>query len=104
MPYRTIAIQRKLFSAQRGVALRIVSAYRTVLTSAVLVLASFLTIDLLAEERKETCQLHKGLISITDLQEIARAKEPSARMEGIDLSRDGRRDGMVSRPGDGPTA
>ena len=34
------AFRRKLFSAQRSVALRIVSAYRTVLTSAVLVLAS----------------------------------------------------------------
>ena len=34
------AIQRKLFSAQRSVVLRIVSAYRTVSTSAVLVLAN----------------------------------------------------------------
>ena len=34
------AIQTKLFSAQKSVALRIVSAYRTVSTSAVLVLAS----------------------------------------------------------------
>ena len=69
------AIQRKLFSAQRGVALRIVSAYRIVLTSAVLVLASVLPIDLLAEERQETFQLDKELTCITDLQEIARAKE-----------------------------
>ena len=48
------AVQRKLFSAQRGVALRIVSAYRTVVTSAVLVLASVPPIDLLVEERQET--------------------------------------------------
>ena len=34
------AIQKKLFWAQRGVVLRIVSAYRTVSTSAVLVLPS----------------------------------------------------------------
>ena len=34
------AILKKLFLAQRGVVMRIVSAYRTVLTSAVLVLAS----------------------------------------------------------------
>ena len=46
------AIQRRLFSAQRLVALRIVSAYRTVSTSAVLVLASVPPIDLLAEERQ----------------------------------------------------
>ena len=48
------AILKKLFSAQRGVVMRIVSAYRTVSTSAVLVLASVPPIDLLAEERKET--------------------------------------------------
>ena len=53
------AIQRKLFSAQRLVALRIVSAYRTVSTSAVLVLASAPPIDLLMEERQETFQLCK---------------------------------------------
>ena len=47
-------ILKKLFSAQRGVVMRIVSAYRTVSTSAVLVLASVPPIDLLAEERKET--------------------------------------------------
>ena len=56
--------------------LRIVSAYRTVSTSAVLVLASVPSIDLLAEERKETFQLHKELTCLTNLQEIARAKEP----------------------------
>ena len=54
-------IKKKLFSAQRGVALRIVSAYRTVSTSAVLVPASVPPIDLLAEERQETFQLCKGL-------------------------------------------
>ena len=68
------AIQRRLFSAQRSVALRIVSAYRTVSTSAVLVLASVPRIDLLAEERQETFQLRKGL-TCTDLQGIARSKE-----------------------------
>ena len=47
------AIQRRLFSAQRLVALRIVSAYRTVSTSAVLVLASVPPIDLLAEARMD---------------------------------------------------
>ena len=42
--------------------------------SAVLILASVPPIDLLAEERQETFQLRKGLTSITNLQEIARAK------------------------------
>ena len=55
--------------------MRIVSAYRTVSTSAVLVLASVPPIDLLAEERKETFQLRKELTCLTNLQEIARAKE-----------------------------
>ena len=48
------ATVKKLLSAQRGVVMRIVSAYRTVSTSAVLVLASVPPIHLLAEERKET--------------------------------------------------
>ena len=69
------AILTKLFSAQRGVAMRIVSAYRNVSTSAVLVLASVPPIDLLAEEGKETFQLRKELTCFTNLQEIARAKE-----------------------------
>ena len=68
------AIQKRLFSAQRSAAMRIVSADRTVSTSAVLVLASVLPINLLAEERQGTFQLHKEL-TCTDLQEIARAKE-----------------------------
>ena len=55
--------------------MRIVSAYRTVSTSAVLVLVSVPPIDLLAEERKETFQLRKDLTCLTNLQEIARAKE-----------------------------
>ena len=67
------AIQKKLFSAQRGVVLRIVSVYRTLSTSAVLVLASVPPIDLLAEEREETSQLCKE--PLTNLQEIARAKK-----------------------------
>ena len=68
------AIQRKLFSAQKSVALRIVSAYRTVSTIDVLVLACVPPIDLLAEKWQETFQLRKEL-TCTDLQEIARAKE-----------------------------
>ena len=68
------AIQKKLFSAQRSAALRIVSAYRTASTSAVLVLASVPPIDLLAEERQETSQFRKEL-TCTDLQEIARVRE-----------------------------
>ena len=51
------AIQKKLFSAQRGVVMRIFSAYRTVSTSAVLFLASVAPIDLLAVERKKTREL-----------------------------------------------
>ena len=54
--------------------MRIASAYRTVSTSAVFVLASVLPIDLLAEERQQTFQLRKEL-TCTDLQVIARAKE-----------------------------
>ena len=69
------AIQEKLFSAQRGVVLKIVSAYRTVSTIAVLVLASVLPIDLLAEERKEIFQLRKELTCLTNLPEVARAQE-----------------------------
>ena len=68
------AILKELFSALKGVVMRIVSAYRTVSTSAVLVLAKVPPIDLLAEERKETFQLRKEL-TCADLQEIARAKE-----------------------------
>ena len=77
------AILKKLFSAQRGVVMRIVSAYQTVSTSAVLVLASVPPIDLLAEQRKSTFQLHKGLTCLTDLQQLARVKEA--------IRKDGRR-------------
>ena len=63
------AILKKLFSAQRGVVMRIISAYRTVSTSAGLVLASVPPIDLLAEERKENFQLRKELTCLTNLQE-----------------------------------
>ena len=59
------AIQKKLFSAQRGVMLRIVSAYRTVSMSATLIMASASPIDLLAEGRKETFQLRKELTCLT---------------------------------------
>ena len=72
------AIQRKLFSVQRSVALRIVSAYRTVSTSAALVLASVPPIDLLMQGRQETFQLRKEL-TCTNLQEVARAREETRR-------------------------
>ena len=71
----TTMLSRRSCSRHRGVVLRIVSAYRTVSTSAVLVLASVPPTDLLAEERKETFQLRKELTCLTNLQEIARAKE-----------------------------
>ena len=77
------AILKKLFSAQRGVVMRIVSAYRTVSTSAVLVLVSVPPIDLLAEERKHTFQLRKELTCLTNLPEITRGKEA--------IRKDGRR-------------
>ena len=96
-------IQKRLFSAQRDVALRIVSGYRTVSKSAVLVLAIVPPIDLLVKERQETFQLPKERTCITDLQENARAKEAIRKMEDTDSSRDDRRDEMVNRPGDGPT-
>ena len=69
------AIQKKLFTSQTGVVLRIVSAYRTVSTNAVLVLASIPPIDSLAEERKETFQIRKELTCLTNLQESARTKD-----------------------------
>ena len=69
------AIQETQFSAHRGLVLRIVSAYRTVSTYAVLVLASVPPIDILAEERKETLQLRKELTCLTNLPENIRAKE-----------------------------
>ena len=68
------SIHMKLFSAQRFVALRIVSAGGTVSTGAMLVLASVPPIDLLAKERQEIFQLRKEL-TCTGLQEIARGKE-----------------------------
>ena len=55
--------------------MRIVSACRTLLTSAMLVLANVPPIDLLAEERKETFQLCKELTCLTNPQVIARAKK-----------------------------
>ena len=55
------AILKRLSSAQRGVALRVISAYRTVSTSAVLVLASVPPIDLLPKERQDAFLLRKEL-------------------------------------------
>ena len=77
-------LTKKLFSAQRGAVLRIVSAYRSVSTSAVLVLASVPPTELLAEKRKETFQLRKELTCLTNLQKIARAKEAQTRREMAD--------------------
>ena len=44
---------KNLYSAQKGVALRVISACRTVSTSAVLVLARVRLIDTLAMKRQE---------------------------------------------------
>lgn len=57
------ANSKRLLSAQRLVALRIVSAYRTVSTSAVQVLASLPPVDLLARERQEVFLLNKQRVS-----------------------------------------
>ena len=72
-PYHVI--HRRLFSAQRRVELRIVSEYKTVSTSAVLVLVNVPPIDLLAKERQETFQLRKELTCVTNQQVIIRAKK-----------------------------
>ena len=66
---------KKLFSAQSGGALRIVSAQRTLSASAVLVLASVPQIDLLANESQETSQLRKELTCVTNQQVIDRTQE-----------------------------
>ena len=68
------AILKKLSSAQRGVALRVISAYRTVSRSAVLVLASVPPIDLLARKRQEAFQLRKELSCNDNEQEYAHTK------------------------------
>ena len=83
------AIQMKLFSAQRLVALRIVSAYGIISTSPVLVVASVPPIGLFPEERQETFQLRKEL-TCADLQEIDARMRLFTRMEGADSSRNGR--------------
>ena len=93
------AILKKLFSAQRGVVMRIVSVYRTVSTSTLLVLASVTQIDLLAEERKETFQLRRSSPAKQNCRKSLARRRSSARMEGADSSRNGRRDGMVTNPG-----
>ena len=71
----TTILSRRSCSRYRAVVLKIVSAYWTVSTSAVLVLVSVPPIDLLAEERKDTFQLRKELTSLNNLQTIARTKE-----------------------------
>ena len=63
----------------------LIALYRTVSTSAVLVLASVPPIGLLAEEWKDTFQLRKEL-TCDDLQEIARAKE-AIRKDGRQTGR-----------------
>ena len=79
------AIQKKLFSAQRGVVLRIVSAYRTMSTTALLALASVPQIGLLAGERKGTFQLRKKLTCLTEvmawwpIREMETPSNPRAR-------------------------
>ena len=74
------AIQRRL-SAQRNVALRIISVYPTVSTSAVLVLASVMLIDLLAKERQKNFYLCKELsCRPTNRDPLARSKQ-SVRKE-----------------------
>ena len=48
---QTHTIQRRLFSAQKSAALKIVSVYRTVSTNALSVLARVTPINLLTEEK-----------------------------------------------------
>ena len=69
------AIQKKLSSAQRGAVLTIVSLYRTVSMSAVLVLASVPSMGSLVKERQETFQLRKELTCTTNQQVAAHAEE-----------------------------
>ena len=83
------AIRRKLFSAQRSVALKIVSAHRTVSTSAVLVLASVPPVDSLKEESRRPFSSAQSLPVPTCRKSLAR-RRPSAKMEGTDSSRNGR--------------
>lgn len=62
-------LTRKLNSMQRINAIRIVSAYRTVSESAVLVLASLPPIDLLAKERREVYEIIKKVNDDEDKRE-----------------------------------
>lgn len=55
------SLLKKVISVQRIIAMRITSAYRTISTAAVLVLASTPPADLMAKERKETYELLKDL-------------------------------------------
>ena len=69
------AVQKRLLSILRDIAMWIFPAYRSVSTSTVLVLASVLTIDLLAKERQEALLIRKGLNCLNNEQEIVRAKK-----------------------------
>ena len=95
------AIQAKLSSAQRSVATGIISEYRTVSTSAVLVLPSVPLIDLLAGRKAGGLSASQGTYLFE--QRIGnRLREGSHPQWWIDWdsSRDGRRDSIVSRSGD----
>ena len=73
--FENYPIQRRLFSAQKGVSLRIISKYRTVSTDAVVVLTSVPPTDLLAKESQETFLLNKVLTCTSNQQVITSAKE-----------------------------
>ena len=70
-------------------------------TEALLVLVSVPPINLLAVERRETFQLPKELTCLTNLQEIARAKEAIRKDGRRRLVEKWYRDGMVTNLGDG---
>ena len=78
--------------AQRGAAIRNISSCRIISTSAVLVLA---------KESQEALLLEEEYTCIKDEHEIARVKQAIHKMLDTDSPKDDRRDGMVSRPGDG---
>ncbi|XP_043476272.1 uncharacterized protein LOC122507552 [Leptopilina heterotoma] len=66
---KNCGISDELLSAQGGCARRVVSAYKADSTSAALVLASFLPVDLLARERQEEVfQLNKDRVTSQEQQ------------------------------------